>query len=352
MLGLHAVGNHIETADGTVVSLRGVNRSGTEYKCVQSQTTIFDGPFDEPSIQAMVAWKINAVRIPLNEACWLATNGATAPTVTGPAYKAAIVAYVALLHKYNLVPIVELHWVGPGTSAADRQQPMPDANSVLFWADVAQTFAGDLGVVFDLYNEPFPSGNADSDAAWTCWRDGCTTRQSVPSGGTAMMYDAVGMQRLVQAVRVDGGATNLILLGGVQYSNALTQFLKYMPVDTLSPPNIGASWHIYNFNACVTIDCWSQAPAAVAALVPLVATEIGENDCMTGPYLTALMQWLDGNGDGYLAWSWNAFGACTPAPPMTQGGRPWSLITDYVTGAPNGGFAQGFHDHVSEVAGF
>ena len=42
---------------------------------------------------------------------------------------------------------------------------MPDADhAVDFWTDVATTFANDDGVVFELYNEPFPDSNHDSDA--------------------------------------------------------------------------------------------------------------------------------------------------------------------------------------------
>ena len=60
------------------------------------------------------------------------------------------------------------------------------------------------------------------------------------------------------------------------------------------------------------------------------------------------MQWLDGHGLGYLAWSWNAGGAaCTAPMPGRGGGHPWALVTSYATGTPNGGYAQAFHDHVA-----
>src|SRR5262245_54013820 len=59
-VGLHAVGNHIEDDAGNVIQLRGVNRSGTEYKCVQGG--LFDGPNDEKSVAAIATWNVNAVR--------------------------------------------------------------------------------------------------------------------------------------------------------------------------------------------------------------------------------------------------------------------------------------------------
>src|SRR5262245_50428708 len=98
MTGLHVVGNHIENADGATVILSGVNRSGTEYRCIQGGG-LFDGPTTSATVTAMASWKLNAVRIPLNESCWLGINGA--PDIySGVYYKDAIRAYVDLLHKF------------------------------------------------------------------------------------------------------------------------------------------------------------------------------------------------------------------------------------------------------------
>jgi hypothetical protein len=342
--GLHVVGNQIQDATGKTIILRGVNRSGTEYRCVQS-SAYFDGPSTDASVEVIRSWpNVNTVRVPLNESCWLGINGAPA-SVSGDYYKTAIFNYVQLLHKYDLIPILELHWVGPGTQLANRQQPMLDADHApAFWADVAQKFMDDDGVVLEPYNEPFPDGNRDSDAAWSCWRDGCAANQYEPGGSTISgTYQAAGMQSIVDAIRATG-STHIILLGGVQYSNALTQWLAHKPSDPLG--QLGAAWHLYNFNACVSPTCWDVAPAAVAAAVPLVATEIGENDCM-GIFVTPLMQWLDAHGGGYLGWSWNAFGPCMPGDARGRGGQPWSMIQSFASGAPNGGYAQAFHDHLA-----
>jgi hypothetical protein len=346
--GLHVVGNQIQDGDGKVIRLHGVNRSGTEYRCVQGGGGFFDGPFDEASVQAIKSWpNVNSVRIPLNESCWLGINGAR-EAVSGDNYKTAIKNYVNRLHQYDLIPILELHWVGPGTSLATRLQPMLDADHApAFWTDVATTFLDDDGVVLEPHNEPYPDSNRDSDAAWACWRDGCeSTHYGASSGGAPMVlgtYPSIGMQGIVDVIRATG-SKHIILLGGVRYSNALTQWLVHKPTDPLN--QIGAAWHLYNFNACIDPTCWDVAPAAVAAAVPLVATEIGQDDC-TGSFITPLMSWLDARGDGYLAWSWNAFGPCMPAPTPGRGGRPWSLVTNYVTGAPNGAYAQTFRDHLA-----
>jgi endoglucanase len=338
MRGLHVVGNHIENSDGATVHLRGVNRSGTEYQCMKGGALIFDGPATLAAIGTMATWKVNAVRIPLNEACWLRINGAVEAS-SGDNYKRAIVGYVNLLHMYNIVPILDLHWVGPGTALADRLQPMPDADhSPTFWADVARTFADDDGVIFELFNEPFPDGNRDSAAGWTCWRDGCTASLR---GQAGMTYQATGMQSLVDAIRATG-SRHLLLIGGLQYSNALSQWLAYAPVD--SATNTAAAWHVYSFNSCSNATCWDAAPATLAQAVPIVATEIGQNDC-NGTFIEPLLQWYDAHGIGYLAWTWNTWGACVPAQPMMPG-QPWALISNYATGTPTSNYAQTFRDHL------
>lgn len=338
--GLHVEGTQVVDANGNAIALRGVNRSGTEYRCIQG-FGLFDGPDSEESVQAIASWNVNAVRVPLNEACWLDIQDVK-PEYGGCNYKNAIRRYVALLHKYALVPILDLHWAAPNATRAVRLQPLPNVeNSPAFWSDVAKTFKDDDGVVFEPYNEPFPAQNTDSPWAWHCWRDGCKEDLALPAGEPAVEYQAAGMQSLVTAIR-DAKASNLILLGGVQYSNALSQWLANKPDDPLG--NVAAAWHVYNYNSCVKEDCWNGAARAVSEAVPLVATEIGENDCQ-GDFISPLMQWLDQNADGYLAWSWNAYGPCRAAG-SGQRGSPYSLIASYTTGAPNGPYAQTFFDHL------
>lgn len=68
--------------------LFGVNLSG-QALCAGADhdigVGIFDGPFDDRSITFMKAWHINAVRIQLNESCWLGING-SGPQYSDPNY--------------------------------------------------------------------------------------------------------------------------------------------------------------------------------------------------------------------------------------------------------------------------
>jgi hypothetical protein len=300
--GLHVSGHTILDRGGHVVIPHGVDRSGTEYSCVQNDG-IFVGPNDQTSVAAMASWHIDAVRVPLNEDCWLAINGVPA-AYSGANYRNAIAAYVQLLNENGLIAILDLHWNAAGTALATGQQPMADADHApAFWSSVAARFKKNLAVIFDLYNEPY-------GIPWSCWRDG----GSASTCGTS--YSVAGMNTLIEAVR-DAGASNVVMAGGLSYANDLSQWLAYEPTDPAH--ELVASWHVYNFNSCVTTACYDDTIAPVAAQVPVIAGEIGESDC-AHTFIDPLMTWLDAHGGGYLGWAWNADFAC--------GGGP-SLITNY-----------------------
>ena len=319
---VRVAGNELVSASGQRVVLRGVDRSGAEYECVQGHG-IFDGPSGKASVTAMRSRGINAVRVPLNEACW---NGQSYvnPAYAGIRYRAAIQAYVKLLNASGMVAILDLHWTDgayTGNSSACSsaeavcQKPMPDAaQAVPFWTSVARTFGGNDAVIFDLFNEPYPE-QADSGnqaEAWRCWRNG--------GNCPGIPYPVAGMQTLVNAVR-STGASNVIMLGGLTWSNDLTGWLSHQPADP--DRNLAASWHSYNFNACNTKSCWTAQIAPVIAKVPIIAGEIGENDC-ADTYIDPLTSWLNSKSTSYLAWAWDTDSNCATGP---------GLITSY-TGTP------------------
>src|SRR5260370_35326824 len=87
------------------------------------------------------------------------------------------------------------------------------------------------------------------------------------------------MQSLVNAVR-STGATNVIMLGGEEYSNDLRQWLSHEPADP--DHDLAAAWHSYNFNTCSHRSCWKNQVAPVIAQGPVIAGGIGENSCGSG----------------------------------------------------------------------
>jgi hypothetical protein len=318
-LSVAVSGNHLVDGGGQPLRLRGVNRSGTEYACVQ-WGGIFDGPSTDASVAAIAAWHTNAVRVPMNEDCWLGINGVPVNGLTVAQYQQAIVQYVQLLHSHGLYAILDLHWSAPGTSKATGQQAMVDADhGPAFWASVASTFKSDPAVLFDIYNEP-------QFIAWSCWLSGT---------GCPVSWPVAGMQLLVTAVR-NAGATQPIMLGGVAYANDLSGWLANEPTDPQHA--LVASFHIYNFNTCKSTACWDSQVAPVAALVPVIAGEIGEDDGGHG-FIDSFMGWADPKGISYLAWTWDTWGC----------GNTPVLISDYA-GTPCQTFGAGYQAHLAQFA--
>jgi endoglucanase len=333
---LHVSGNRILNSANQAVRLFGVNRSGGEFACIQGNG-MWDGPMDQASINAMRTWKVRVVRVPLNEECWLGRD-VPAGGAGGSTYQTNVRNYVNLLVASGINPILEMHWsfgqyTGPSAGCSDVkatcQKPMPDAQlAPQFWSGVANAFKGNNAVLLDLFNEPFPeraTGSSET-AGWNCFKNG----GSCPGIG----YQVAGFQSLVNTVR-NTGASNIIMVGGLAFSNDLTQWLQFRPSDPLN--NLVAFAHVYNFNSCANTSCWNSQLAPIAAQVPLTISEIGENDCAHG-FVDGLMSWADSHGVGYLGWTWNAWD-CRTGP---------SLISNYNGTATS--FGQGVKARLASVS--
>src|ERR1700722_3496384 len=170
-LAVRVRANQLVNAQGHTLHLVGVNRSGSQYMCVLGRG-IFDGPTDTASIAAMKAWHINAVRVPLNEDCWLGINGLNL-AYSGVAYRYEIKTYVAQLNAAGLYVILDVHWNAPGSEQASAQQDMLDAShGYALWRSIATAFKARPAVLFDLYNEPHSLGGSATEE-WRCWASGC-----------------------------------------------------------------------------------------------------------------------------------------------------------------------------------
>jgi hypothetical protein len=313
---------------GHVVQLRGVNRSGLEYACIQGWG-FFDSPhpnrIDGPQmIAAMKSWDINVVRVPINEDCWLGIN--TPAGRGGKPYRAIVQRYVSALHAAHLYVIIDLQVAAPGHVQARHLLRMPDRDHApAFWRSVASTFKRDHALLFDLYNEP-------NHVGWGCWQRGCRI-PTYEDGYRQAAYQAVGMQRLVDAVR-GTGATQPLLVAGLSYAHNLEGWIAHEPRDPRH--QLIASEHNYG----VLSPCEQACQAAVLAThehVPVLFGELGETDC-EDTYVDQMMPFADAHGIGYLGWAWDAV---APGSWTCDGGP--SLIADY-KGTPTT-FGVGMRDH-------
>ena len=193
-LSITVSGNHFVNGAGATIRLLGADVPSTEYACDQGWGDASQ-PLTPTTADAIAAWHADAVRVPLNEDCWLGLNGQ--PSFgTEAGYRQAIESWVADLNAAGLYAILDLHWTAPGTNDADGQRPMPDDHSAAFWSSVASAFETNPAVVFDAFNEPYsPAANGNSSLAvsWSCWLNGGCPVPVANQNGT--INDADDLQR-------------------------------------------------------------------------------------------------------------------------------------------------------------
>src|SRR5579862_9007316 len=311
LTGLRVAGNKLVDGTGRTVALQGINRSGTEYACIQGWG-IFDGPSDNASIAAMATWHVNIVRVLLNEDCWLDINGVKSQ-YAGANYRKAIVNYVNLLHRNGMYAEVSLVWGAPGTYKATYQPGGPDADhSPAMWAAMAATFKNDPNVILAPWGETI--------TGWTCFmQTGCNDQATY--GPKNKGYQTAPMRQAVDVMR-KAGYHGVIAISCIDYANmcgTLPDGSKYDGSTWLesrpSDPDhqLAAEAHVYGKNVCDTTACFDSSMAPIAKTVPLIFGETGEtydaSDCGSS-YISTILNWADAHGVGYEAWTWDTWGGC------------------------------------------
>jgi endoglucanase len=346
----------VDGTTGHSLRLLGFDVTGTEDACVLDMGFGW-APMTASEAGDIAAWHANAVRVPLNEDCWLGINGVPAK-YSGAAYQAAVEAWVADLNAAGLVVILDLQWSAPGSHEATQQWPAADADhSITFWTKVATTFKSDPSLVFDLFNEAFIGGRSPSVADWQCWLDGCTTSFTCSSCSAPVTYHIAGMQSLVTAVRRTG-ARQPVVVGGLNFASdpcgvdnggggngGNCMWLQYEPHDP--DHQVIADFHSYNTDHCNTVDCWDASVLPVAARVPVVTDELGESDC-SASYIDEFMNWADQRRISYLAWAWEVPNATS----TTCSSANLYLLSNWDGHASTLGIAgSAFHVHLAALAG-
>jgi endoglucanase len=359
-LAVKRSGSTLVDGNGNALQLRGVNVSGLETTAVHQWAKNADGTYNYwgdsglvrpdkspgPDWPSILAWKANAVRIPLNASSWLGlscVDGGGAPLPADPAttrgYQAAVLAAVTGALAAGLYVILDLHWSAPKLTIngavhyllPDGQAPFADANTCLtFWEQVATAYKGMPGVMFELFNEPFldsyggVSGGGDQ---WPLMLNGGSGTQFPNNTGAGAFnevqaWPVLGFQQMTNAIRA-AGASNLLLVSCPSYAQNLQNWLANKVVDPLN--NFAAVWHAYpaygaaygspayalpNFGA----QAYTWAQDIVTAGFPLVISECGDQ-CSAGtvgaPFLSPLLAWVDQmqsvnpGSVSVLAWAWD-----------------------------------------------
>ena len=314
------------------IDLRGVNFSGSEYTCTDGS-----GFWDVPAgnlttIQHMRDdWHANFIRLELNEMCWLGINGV--PAATGGAnYQNAMAAFVNLATQNNMAVEVNLHF-GDGGSAnptSDNYPGLDAAHAVTFWTSVANKFKSNKAVIFNLVNEP----HATNEISWSCYlQGGCTVHGDFGS------WTVVGTQTVVNAIR-QTGATNPIVIAGLDWGNDLSQWLGYVPNDSVHA--IIAGPHLYFDLSCKDGTCWNNVWQNIQASgYPVLVTELGQFGGCNHAKIDTFMNWADGTASppvGYAAWAFTK-ASC---------GRGPALITN-AGGSPTLTYGSGYQSHLRAV---
>src|SRR5262249_17429160 len=130
------------------------------------------------------------------------------------------------------------------------------------------------------------------------------------------------------------GATQPIVLGGIDYNADLTQLLDHLPRDLAH--QLVASAHIYDFVPGKDVaPTFSEQIEPLARTMPVIVGERGERHCDSGSaaYAHHVLGLVDaekrkGNVVGVLEWAWNAGGGWQcPTGRYGEGGP--LLIRDY-----------------------
>jgi hypothetical protein len=214
-----------------------------------------------------------------------------------PGYVKEVQQGIQMARGMGLAAIVSLQAEAP--AGRTGRCALPDAGALRAWQQLAPMFAGDPGVMFELYNEP---AIAPSPTGWQTWLNGGTIY--APNG---LGCDAVGMQTLVDTIR-QYAPSNVIVVPGLKGE----QTLAGMPAlsDPTNPTDPQFAYGIHYPSLSLGSLKWDHEFGNLSANAPVIVTEWDQNsshDCVDNAPERAelLMAYLAGKGIGIVGFAFD-----------------------------------------------
>jgi endoglucanase len=316
-LPLKISGKDILNSRGETVLLRGVNVPGLEW------SSDGQGHVLPTAGVAIHDWHCNIIRLPLSQDRWFGHGPEQSDG--GRAYRALVRRVVEYCQTNQCYIILDLHWSDCNEWGRNiGQHSMPDTNSLAFWQDLAPVYANNPAVLYDLYNEPH-------DVSWDVWLHGGMITDK-PNGRHAVdppkTFEAVGMQKLLDAVRASG-ASNVVVAGGLDWAYDFSGILDGHRLADPHGNGVIYANHCYN-NKHESVAAWVAKMETASAKLPVIVSEFG-GDAGPGP-IAPEDNWLLNvlNVIEEHHWSWTAWDLHTTSKP--------NLISDWdYTPTPNFG---------------
>ncbi len=285
---LKVVGNQIQTADGRVAHLQGVNIPSLEWG---------QGEHLSQSLTAAVSdWKANIVRLPLSQDRWFGHT--TDKKDGGVHYRKTVRDFVDKAAGLNCYVILDLHWNDGGVWGQHiGQHKMPDDLSLEFWKAAAAAYAGQSNVLLGLYNEPH-------DIPWQIWHDGgqvSETDKKMPGG--KLEYHTPGIQKLLGACRA-AVRKNVAVVGGLDWAYDLTGIVKGHALSDPKGNGVVYDTHIYPMKKWFTHGTtksqdWDRLLLPTAAKYPVIVGEFGDGK---DNYAGKVLEFADQNHLPWIGW--------------------------------------------------
>ncbi len=262
---LRVENTQIVTLSGQPVTLRGVNHSGLEYDKTGAGISQAQLQYIQKN------WNANIIRLPFNQE-W---------ALSDPSYLNFMDQVIDWANGAKMYVLLDLHWLDTTRKIA----PLPDANTPTLWANLAERYKNNPGVLFDIYNEPH-------DVTWDQW-----------------YAEAI---KIVDVIRIKHPKA-LVVVGGVDWAYDL----RGVNTKPIPQQNIVYSVHDYPWKAYLPRDqAWQFLTGQRAVFVGEWGGE--DKDLSWG---TTLRDYMRAQSVGYTAWSWVDW------PPLTVDGRHGNYAT-------------------------